>query len=124
MFSDRHICRSLWDELCHDHQSGLHNHHRLECWSTMDALMIEAVDGLTLEQFDVLWLANLPSEWKLSAADREFFMASDCDWMARLPDMDELSLRHRDAQVILQKLREKLMDMSYKRDLTRLEARR
>ncbi|NOV21235.1 hypothetical protein E5S70_35495 [Ensifer adhaerens] len=88
--------KSLWDELCHDAQSGPHFDDQEPWDSILDALLQKEVERLTAAEFEALWLAALP-------------------------DVDDLTTAPRDAGVIIEEFRSALLQRAGERSLERFE---
>ncbi|MBD9448906.1 hypothetical protein [Rhizobium sp. RHZ01] len=88
--------KSLWDELCHDAQSGPHFDDDEPWDSILDALLQKEVERLTAAEFEALWLAAIP-------------------------DVDHLTTASRDAGVIKEEFRSALRQQAGERNLERFE---
>ncbi|MBV7522631.1 hypothetical protein [Ensifer sp. ENS12] len=88
--------KSIWDELCHDAQSGPHFHDHDPWDSILEALLQKEVERLTAAEFEALWLAAIP-------------------------DVDDLTTALRDAGVIKEEFRSALLQRAGERNLERFE---
>ncbi|MBB3133873.1 hypothetical protein FHS26_001586 [Rhizobium pisi] len=96
VFGDDYEHKSLWDELCHDAQSGPHFDDDEPLDSILDALLQKEVERLTAAEFEALWLAAIV-------------------------DVDDLITAPRDAGVIKEEFRSALLQRAGERNLERFE---
>jgi hypothetical protein len=104
-FGPSFLHKSLWDEMCHDQQHGLHSSFVYD--TKLEYLIGEEIEKLSQAQFEVCWLASLQDVGNVAEGRKLYFEFQGLDFEPR--------------EVVSQEVRAAVGNVASSRDIARLK---